>query len=138
MATFSTGQVARLLQVPEPRLADLVRRGKVSPRPPVIAGRRAWTFIHILQAAQAAGAGIAPEDIEQDVAAGDGASDSSESNRPTEIPPESTTELSDGQGGSHDVVSGCGRDFHQPRASFQAGQPRERYGSSHSSRSSNQ
>ncbi len=50
-----TGRVALDLGVIEPRLNDLVRRGKISPPPPVVAGRRCWDRSHILQAAQLLG-----------------------------------------------------------------------------------
>ena len=49
---ISTGQAARLLGVIEPRLAETVRRGKVWPPPPVLAGRRLWSREHVRQAAQ--------------------------------------------------------------------------------------
>jgi len=51
----STGCVAQLLGVTEPRLNDLVRRGKVRPAPPVVAGRRLWTPEHVLRAAEVLG-----------------------------------------------------------------------------------
>lgn len=47
-----TGQVARLLGVTEPELAEAVRRGHVQPEPPVLAGRRLWEADHIRQAAE--------------------------------------------------------------------------------------
>lgn len=50
---LSTGQAARLLGVTEPRLAETVRRGKVRPEPPILAGRRLWDRSHLLQAAKA-------------------------------------------------------------------------------------
>lgn len=50
-----TGQVAGLLGVLEPQLNGLVRRGRVQPRPPVVAGRRLWSWIHVQQAAEALG-----------------------------------------------------------------------------------
>lgn len=50
--SLSTGQAARLLDTNEPRLADLVRKGKISPPPEVIAGRRLWQAQHLLQAAE--------------------------------------------------------------------------------------
>lgn len=49
---FSTGQVARLLKTTEPTLAETVRRGKVTPPPRVVAGRRLWEPFHIRQAAE--------------------------------------------------------------------------------------
>ena len=48
----TTGRVAQDLGVVEPRLNDLVRRGKINPPPPVVAGRRFWDRSHILQAAR--------------------------------------------------------------------------------------
>ncbi len=47
---ISTGQAAKELTVTEPRLNDLIRRGKI-PAPPVLAGRRLWNREHIRQAA---------------------------------------------------------------------------------------
>jgi hypothetical protein len=52
---FSTGQAARLILATEPQLNDLIRRGKIRPDPPIIAGRRLWHRDHLLQAAQALG-----------------------------------------------------------------------------------
>ena len=52
---ISTGQAAQLLNTTEPRLAETVRRGKVSPPPPVMAGRRLWAPTHLRQAARALG-----------------------------------------------------------------------------------
>ena len=49
---YTTGLVANVLGVTEPRLNDLLRRQKVSPTPLVRSGRRFWTPEHILQAAQ--------------------------------------------------------------------------------------
>lgn len=49
--SLSTGSVARELGVTEPRLNDLVRRGKIAPPPPVVAGRRQWEPAHIREAA---------------------------------------------------------------------------------------
>jgi hypothetical protein len=51
----STGQAARFLKTTEPRLAETVRRRKVAPEPPIIAGRRLWGPDHLLQAAEALG-----------------------------------------------------------------------------------
>ena len=51
----STGQGARLIGSIEPKMNDLVRRGLVSPAPPVVAGRRHWSPGHIAQAAQCLG-----------------------------------------------------------------------------------
>ena len=48
----TTGQAARLIHSTEPRLADLVRKGKIQPEPLIVAGRRQWAPIHILQAAR--------------------------------------------------------------------------------------
>ena len=49
----SSGQVAAQLGVTEPRLNDLIRRGKIDPVPPVVAGRRLWDQQHVAQAAAA-------------------------------------------------------------------------------------
>lgn len=51
MAHAFTGQVACLLGHPEPRLNDLIRRGKIA-APPVVGGRRTWTRTHIEEAAR--------------------------------------------------------------------------------------
>lgn len=50
-----TGLAAQLLGTTEPRLAETVRRAKVKPPPPIVAGRRLWYAIHLLQAAAALG-----------------------------------------------------------------------------------
>ena len=52
---LTTGQAAGLLSTTEPRLADLVRKGKISPRPEVVVGRRLWHLEHVLQAADVLG-----------------------------------------------------------------------------------
>ena len=52
----STGQVARLLSRSETQLAELVRRGRLSAEPPVLAGRRLWEATHVLEAARVLGA----------------------------------------------------------------------------------
>lgn len=52
---LSTGESARLIGTTEPRLADVVRRGRVIPPPVVFAGRRLWTREHLLQAAHVLG-----------------------------------------------------------------------------------
>lgn len=51
----STGRAAQLLDATEPQLSDLVRHGKVRPKPLIIAGRRQWFLEHLLQAADALG-----------------------------------------------------------------------------------
>ncbi|RKY19797.1 MAG: hypothetical protein DRQ55_09700 [Planctomycetota bacterium] len=48
----STGQAAALLGVTEPRLNDLVRRGRIHPAPAIHAGRRLWEREHLIQAAE--------------------------------------------------------------------------------------
>jgi len=53
---LSTGQSASLLDSTEPKLAELVRSGKVHPPPLVFAGRRLWERRHLMQAAEALGA----------------------------------------------------------------------------------
>lgn len=57
----STGEAARLLGITELRLADLVRRGRVSPAPIVSAGRRQWYSDNIDQAARALGVVVGEE-----------------------------------------------------------------------------
>lgn len=57
---ISTGEAATLLLCTELRLADLVRRGRVQPKPPISAGRRQWYAAHIVQAAKALGV-LSPE-----------------------------------------------------------------------------
>ena len=52
---LSTGGAARLLGITEPRLAETVRRGRIRPEPPIIAGRRLWGPEHLMQAARALG-----------------------------------------------------------------------------------
>ena len=49
---LSTGQAASLFGTTEAPLANLVRKGKVCPPPPVIAGRRLWQADHLIQAAK--------------------------------------------------------------------------------------
>jgi hypothetical protein len=51
----TTGAAAELIGSTEPRLADTVRRGYVTPPPPIVAGRRLWSRAHLLQAAEALG-----------------------------------------------------------------------------------
>ena len=57
----SSGIAARLLGTTEPRLNGLIRHGKISPLPDLIAGRRAWGALHIAQAAKLLGASIPGE-----------------------------------------------------------------------------
>jgi hypothetical protein len=52
---ISTGETAHLFNLTEPKVADAVRRGLVSPPPPVRAGRRLWHRQHVRQAAAALG-----------------------------------------------------------------------------------
>lgn len=51
----STGEVAQLLGTSEPALAEAVRRKRIDPPPPVVAGRRLWDREHIDQAARVLG-----------------------------------------------------------------------------------
>ena len=51
---ITTGQVATFLGTTEPRLGELVRRGRVDP-PHITSGRRLWEAHHVLQAARALG-----------------------------------------------------------------------------------
>lgn len=46
-----TGEAARLIGTTEPKLSEEVRRGRVTPPPTVLAGRRLWEPEHLLQAA---------------------------------------------------------------------------------------
>jgi hypothetical protein len=62
---ISTGQAAQFLGTNEPRLAELVRRGKIVPEPAIFAGRRLWVRDHILQAARALG--LLTPDLQQRV-----------------------------------------------------------------------
>jgi len=52
LTTLTTGRAAAILGTTEPRLAELVRRGRIHPQPNVIAGRRLWSREHVLQAAR--------------------------------------------------------------------------------------
>ena len=49
---LSTGEAAKSLGVLEPQLNDLVRRGKIDPAPPLVAGRRLWGDEHLRAAAE--------------------------------------------------------------------------------------
>lgn len=51
----TTGQGARIVGTTEPRLAEQVRRGRVHPEPPILAGRRLWQPAQLSQAAAALG-----------------------------------------------------------------------------------
>lgn len=55
MFPISTGQVAQLLGTTEPKLSEEVRRGRVVPPPPVVAGRRLWRAEHVRQVAERLG-----------------------------------------------------------------------------------
>ena len=55
----STGEVAQFLGITEPRLNDLIRRGRIDPLPPIAGGRRCWSAEHMLAAASAAGVDVA-------------------------------------------------------------------------------
>lgn len=61
---LSTGDAAQLLGTTEPKLAEAVRRGRVSPLPPVRAGRRLWSRVHLLQAARFLGVDTATVEAE--------------------------------------------------------------------------
>lgn len=50
---LTTGAVARFLKTTEPRVAETVRRGRVTPEPVIVAGRRLWTLDQVRQAAEA-------------------------------------------------------------------------------------
>lgn len=47
-----TGAAARFLRTSEPRLAELVRRGRIRPAPPIVGGRRLWGADHVYEAAR--------------------------------------------------------------------------------------
>lgn len=64
----TTGAGAHLLGTTEPRLAETVRRGHVSPPPPILAGRRLWSAEHLRQAAEALG--LLTPDLQAILAAG--------------------------------------------------------------------
>jgi hypothetical protein len=55
--TFPTtsGVAAGLIGTTEPKLSEIVRRGRVVPTPPILAGRRLWSQSHLRQAAEALG-----------------------------------------------------------------------------------
>lgn len=55
MSHIASGQAAAILGITEPRLSELVRQGRIEPRPPVVAGRRLWSLEHVLKAAGALG-----------------------------------------------------------------------------------
>jgi len=66
---LSTGEVARTVDVTEPELNRLIRRGKIRPEPPIRSGRRAWSLQHLHQAAAALGIALTPDlraEVEQD------------------------------------------------------------------------
>ena len=63
----STGEVAQFLGITEPRLNDLIRRGRIVPPPPVAAGRRHWMPAHVRQAA--AHLGLLTPDVERQLIA---------------------------------------------------------------------
>lgn len=63
---LSTGAVARLIDVPEARIQQVIRRGRVCPAPAVAAGRRLWTADQVRQAATHLNA-LSPE-IEGEIA----------------------------------------------------------------------
>lgn len=56
---ISTGRAALILGVTEPQLGDVIRRGKVHPAPPVVAGRRLWTRDHLRKAGDVLGVSAA-------------------------------------------------------------------------------
>jgi len=52
---LASGAAADLLGTTEPRLSETVRRGRIAPAPPIVAGRRLWTHEQVLQAADVLG-----------------------------------------------------------------------------------
>ncbi len=65
MNRYSTGQAAEVIGASEPRLSDLVRRGKIQPPPALFAGRRCWEPDHIRQAATHLG--LLTDDLEREL-----------------------------------------------------------------------
>jgi hypothetical protein len=61
----TTGYVAAVLGVSEPRLNDLVRRQKICPPPRLMLGRRLWSKEHVVQAARLLDV-VVPSSILQD------------------------------------------------------------------------
>jgi hypothetical protein len=55
MILRSSGQAALVLDTIEPILNQLVRKGRIDPPPPIVAGRRQWSEASILSAARALG-----------------------------------------------------------------------------------
>lgn len=55
MKHYTTGEVAAELRTSEPRINDLIRRGKIAPAPSVRGGRRFWLQVDIERAARALG-----------------------------------------------------------------------------------
>ena len=51
----TTGQLALLLEVTEPKLSELVRRGHIQPPPTIVSGRRLWNRDQVRQAAEVLG-----------------------------------------------------------------------------------
>ena len=49
---MSTGQAARAVGIREPQLQDILRRGKIDPPPPILAGRRVWSEDNVEQVRQ--------------------------------------------------------------------------------------
>lgn len=58
-----TGQVVRILETPESRVHEAVRRGHVDPPPVVIAGRRLWEPAQVRQVAEHLG--LLTEEVER-------------------------------------------------------------------------
>ena len=54
---LTTGGAAKALGTTEPRLNDLIRRGRID-SPPMSGGRRLWTRTHLEQAAKAVGLNV--------------------------------------------------------------------------------
>ena len=57
---ISTGLAAKALSTTEPALNALIRRGKISPAPPVVLGRRQWSEKHLRAAAHVLGVHLKP------------------------------------------------------------------------------
>lgn len=93
-----TGQVADLLFTTEPRLNDLIRRGRIHPAPLVISGRRAWNRGHVLQAAIRLGVDLDVVHRRLQAALRDDADDRGPA--ATQQPPPASTSTDEGTGGA--------------------------------------
>lgn len=70
MNQITTRVVAAWLRRTEPQIADLVRRGKITPPPAIVAGRRFWNAAQVRQAADHFG--LLTHDLEERLAGAEG------------------------------------------------------------------